>query len=106
VDHVDYLFSGWLEHAVADNDFVTGQTTGIYRSACGHRVAAQPMICPPGRRCLGCARTVAAVNRRPPRITRRRAWWLRLRSRLPRSQRVIADHLICSGRVRAAMGSE
>jgi len=63
-----------LEHAVTDEQFTAAQRSGVYLAVCGHEVAAQPMICPPGLRCRACLRRVVAVSDRPRQHL---SWWSR-----------------------------
>jgi hypothetical protein len=51
------------EHAVTDEEVLAGHQRGVYRAACGHLVAAAPLICPPGRRCTDCLRTQGSSRR-------------------------------------------
>jgi len=66
-----------FEHAVTDEDFAAGQRSGIYRAVCGHLVAAQALISPPGHRCRACACAVTAERRRPARRRSRWTGWSR-----------------------------
>jgi hypothetical protein len=54
------------EHGVSDEEFAAGirNGVGVYRAVCGHAVAAQPLICPPGHRCRTCSAQAAAARRR------------------------------------------
>lgn len=46
-----------LAHLVTDDAHAAGLAagTGLYSALCGHRVAAAPLICPPGPPCPRCA---------------------------------------------------
>ena len=46
-----------LAHLLTDDAHTAGLAAGngLYRALCGHRVAAAPLICPPGPSCPRCA---------------------------------------------------
>lgn len=78
------MFTTWMtcsvdqfEHAVTDEQFAAGRHRGMYRAVCGHLVAPQPMVSPPGRRCRGCLNRVVGTSRRAQPDRRRWTRWLR-----------------------------